>query len=172
MSFKQTEIVAFLSVILNNLLELASPDPCYVVLHISCNMKSWISHSIHTYFYVTLFDVRNCVFYCFCHLQALHDDRQASSREGANCDLLAGSQSLSSIDYSHLKKLVSQLVCFGYSIIVVLLECLELGNQFRNLANQFVVLGVVFAVLDVVPTKYSNFTNPGILFPFQKVNFF
>ena len=123
-----------------------------MVFHCSCHMERWVSHCVNTNFDMSLFNVHDCIFDCFCHLHFLHQHRQASSSECTHIDFLTGSQSLSSINYAQLVELVSNLLCLGNPVVILRAESLEFGDKFGNLADKLVILNVVFSVLHVVAT--------------------
>ena len=102
-SRKYFKVVSFISVVFDDFVELRSTHPPNMILHASCHVESWVSHSIDSNFDMTLLDVHDGILDRLCHLHSLHYDWKSSSCEGANCHLFARSKALTRVYYTHLE---------------------------------------------------------------------
>ena len=119
MSLKYFEIISFISVVFDFLMNLRSTYPGNVVLHISRHVEGRICYGVDPNLNMPLLDVHHRIFYCLGHLHSLHHHWQSSSGKGTHCDFFAWCQALSRVYHSHLVQLISHLVCFGDSIFVI-----------------------------------------------------
>ena len=114
-------------------------------------MESRISNRINANFDMTLLDIFYCVLHSFCHLEPLHQHGQPTPAESTDISaLLNRSESLSRVYNSHLIKLIDELVSLCNSVFIISFEYFEFSDHFSQLAHQFIVLGVVIAILNVV----------------------
>ena len=150
----QIEVVASAVVVLDLLPNLAIFDPGDMVFHVAVNVEGRISHCLHANLNVSLLDVHHSLLDCLRHFKSLHDDWQSSSAKGRDIDLLALSQTLPLGNQAHLVEFFNELLCFGNTVGVALLQGHQLGNYLLDLPNDFVVLLVVVPVLDVVPSEH------------------
>lgn len=122
-------------------------------------MESWVRDGIDTDLNMALFDVHDSVLDRLCHLHFLHENGKTTSSKGTDVDLLAGGQSLSTIDDSHLVQLLGHLLGFGNTVVVLGAQSLELSYQFGDLADQLIVLDVVFTILHVIASQNSDLSQ-------------
>ena len=134
-SLEDFEVVSLLAVILDLLFHCRATDPSYVIFHRTRHVESRVSDSVDTDLDVPLLNIHDSVLDRLCHLHSLHEDRQASSSEGAHIDLLTGCEALTRINHTHFVQLIGKLLGFGHSVIIILAESLELGDKLCDLSN-------------------------------------
>lgn len=143
-----------------------------MIFQLPCHQKRWLCHYFAANLHMTLLHESYCFLHRLGKFQRAQYNCQSAPAEGGDGYLLSCLDVVFGVDESHRLQFLKQLFSSLNTEGVVEWQLLDLANEAGDEATNFIVVGVVLSVLQMVAMHDFGFSLVSLDLPVVEVDLF
>ena len=147
-------------------------DPAHMILHLAGYKQSRLSHHFCSHPHMPLFYESNWLFHGLCKFKTTKHNCQSSPAEGRDRKFLSHLNFILGIDKPHPMKFIKKLFCSFDSKRIIRRELLKFVDECGDQTCNFVVVGVILPILQVVSVHNPSLSLVSLNLPVVEIDFF